>query len=318
MITAGHSKLFRVLSHSDSAPDGTPLKTNTFSKMDAMCIVDDDLYCIKTDTSQVSQSGKHKVALYKFSNFVSFDSSVSLPSVCFITTSAGSQYIAEHANSITCRDKINRIFMMATRNNPNNSNAQVVEFGEDGVITSKISANSKIDRIDYYGKISNKNRYIICQGNVGTSQINYSYKRVHIDNLHFVKDYGFSVMGTNSSYTDGNDDFYDRTTHKLYTTKFIKLYDQPRPEGGYDDTIRQNRICEYDLSSVSEGDNVYGTDIIQSDYSFTDGYNEWMYEIEGLGLYGGSVYVCTNTKVIMNNTLKDYDCVYSLVVSNEL
>ena len=118
-------------------------------------------------------------------------------------------------------------------------------------------------------------RFLISVG--GSTEVPYRLVKVAGSNLVDVAE--FTMIIPNSTYSVGNDSYYDTKTKQLYITKMK------------DNKVTYNRIYQYDLSGGLVHKKKYSASTIYCANADT----ESKYEIEGLGIYNGNIYVCTNS-----------------------
>lgn len=275
IVEASHSKLI-ALKNNDEAKSCTATA--------AMVIVNNDIYCVR---SKKENKQKLPVVLHKIFNHLG--SGNENYECVEIQTASGNTNIAVHANSLTY---YNHIFYLATRNTDNASD-QVVAFSSDGKISSQYSYGKEvIATINFYQKKNDKLYFLISIG--GGCSIDYRLVYISGNKL---KDANikFKVLIPDNDYSVGNDSYFSTADRQLYVTKIRNS----------EDKTTENKIFQYDLS----GD-LSGTDATYSPIRTihaASNQSESKFEIEGLSIYNGVKYVCTNSLDLANKQ-KDEIC----------
>lgn len=257
---------------------------------DAMTIVNNDIYCI---CSNHDTTDKHPVVLHKFYNYLPEVNSGSYKNST-LTTKAGSKIIARHSNSLTY---YNHIFYMVT-GNAGGTETQIVAFGSDGIIKNKYTyADGKIGTINFYEKRNNTLWFLISIG--GGTNITYRIVKMS-DSIFTNTGISFTINVPDNEYSIGNDSYYDLTTKQLYITKFKKITLNEKT------TIQNNRIYKYDLNHELSGSSA--TFNAKQVFQIDSESKETKFEIEGLGIYDNTIFICAN--VVSSN--QNCDAIYKL------
>ena len=204
----------------------------TCSAVAGTVVVGNNIYTIASK----SADGKQPIAFYR--------NDKAIP----VRTAAGSTAIARHANSITYYD---HLFYVVTRNGQDET--QIVAFDSGGIIKKKWKyPRSMIATINHYS-----GSWFLISVNGGLS---VKYRAVEIGKEILDTGREFRVKIPDTEYQTGNDSFYNKTTKRLYVTKFK-------------DEVH-NAVFIYDISAIRK-------EYIPVDVKYYTGKEK--FEIEGIG-----------------------------------
>lgn len=249
------------------------------TSMCAMSIVGDDLYCIKS-RGKFEDGTKYPAILYRVKNFNSTSRTIT-----YNTILNGSQYnIFRHANGMTYYRKSGEskgTFYIATMN-PRGNGSQIIGVNASGTVTKHIAfandfptlgTNDYVSSIAYY----NSERFIIGVDKTSTTR---KYYLVEFENDTTIRKIASFNVNIESSYTKGNDIFYDSDTGYFYICLFIDS-----------SPVQDNLILCYNLSSGIQDGATYSS-IRQMRVQAASSEN--MFEIEGIAIHNNIKYVVTN------------------------